>query len=177
MRQTEAIEGGAVHPDDTVAEGVTWLLDRYEYSLYNYLLVQTRNPEIARDCVQHTFVAALEHLQRGRTVQAAWLYKVARNKGIDELRHHQRQDAAADLEVLAAADSSPRAAEVRRAMAQLAPEERELLYLYDVDGFTAEQIGSMIGARVSAVRMRVLRARRRFREVYEREGENHEAAR
>jgi RNA polymerase sigma-70 factor (ECF subfamily) len=166
-----------VHPDDTVAEGVTWLLDRYEYSLYNYLLVQTRDPEIARDCVQHAYLTALEQLRRGRTVQAAWLYKVARNKGIDELRRYQRQGTGAELDTLEATDSTPRAIGVERAMNHLSSEERELLYLYDVDGFTAEQIGSMVGARVSAVRMRVLRARRRFRDVYDYEGENHEAAR
>ena len=51
-------------------------------------------------------------------------------------------------------------------LAQLSPQDREVLYLFDVAGFKTEEIGSMLGVRGTAIRQRLSRARERFRLIY-----------
>lgn len=154
---------------DGVQAQILSLMDRYEQRLYVFLLVRTHNREVARDCLQHALLQALEQLRRGRPVTSAWLYKVARNRATDEIRRVRRtglDPATLDLVPWTQPVSNPRTASVRRAVECLTPDERELLYLFDVDGFSAREIGAVIGIRAGAVRMRVLRARDRFRAAY-----------
>lgn len=147
------------------------LFDRYGRSIYRYLVTLTGDREVASDCLKATFLAAIEQLRKGRSVNAGWLYRVARSRGIDELRRGAKFTPARNaLTGLAESERTVGLASVQRALMALRPEERELLYLYDVDGFTAEEIGAMLGARVNAVRMRVLRARRRFQAAYDAKG-------
>lgn len=146
---------------------VVTLLDQYEVALYRYLLTLTRDKEAARDCLQQTFLLALDHLQRGKDVNASWLYKVARSKATDELRYRRRVSCdLSQLETVPAASKSTRSAAVIRVLAQLLPAEQELLYLYDVDGLTAKELGPVLGIKESGVRMRILRAREHFRVVF-----------
>jgi RNA polymerase sigma-70 factor (ECF subfamily) len=160
----ERLRGNVI---DDARSRVAALLDQYELSLYSYLLALTHDRDIARDCLQQTFLAALEHLRKGRDVNSSWLYKVARSRGIDELRRNRRvaKDSVLFAE-LPVPQPSAQSTDVQRVLAQMRPEEREILYLYDVDGFSAKEIGAMLGTRVNAVRMRVLRARERFRAIY-----------
>jgi RNA polymerase sigma-70 factor (ECF subfamily) len=55
---------------------------------------------------------------------------------------------------------------VESVLAQLSPQDREVLYLFDVAGFKTDEIGAMIGVRGTAVRQRLSRARDRFRLLY-----------
>lgn len=69
---------------------ITSLIHTHEAPLYRFLAALTGNKEIALDCVQDTFIRAYEHPQRGKSVNTQWLYKVARNRAIDEMRRNKR---------------------------------------------------------------------------------------
>lgn len=143
------------------------LMAHYERPLYNYLLVLSGSRDIALDQTQETFLRAFEHLRRDRPINAGWLYKVARNQALNDLKRRKRIAAQIDMaEVMAAESDTGVTFSVHLALARLSTEDREVLYLCDVDGFDAAQIGQMLGIRAGAVRMRILRARRRFREIY-----------
>lgn len=60
-----------------------------------------------------------------------------------------------------------RAARVTEALSRLPAEQREALVLFEVDGFTIEEIAQMQGDSVSAVKTRLSRGRRRLRSHYE----------
>lgn len=164
-RETEAAA-------DATAE-LTRLLDHYEQSLFGFLVVLLGDRERARDCAQDTFIRAYQNLQKGRPVNVQWLFKVGRNRALDLLRRGGRElHVAQPLEEMAPDTSAPsqRTLAVQRALQQLSPGDREILYLAEVDGFNSIQIAEMLDIRSGAVRMRLFRAHARFRRAYEGEG-------
>jgi RNA polymerase sigma-70 factor (ECF subfamily) len=149
-------------------DAITALIHTHEAPLYRFLVALTANREIALDCVQDTFIRAYEHLQRGKRVNTQWLYKVARNRAIDELRRHRRETP--DNEALSriglpATDEDM--AGLRAAFAALAPPDRAILALSAVEGLSGDEIALRLGIRHGAVRTRLHRARERFRRLYE----------
>jgi RNA polymerase sigma-70 factor (ECF subfamily) len=145
------------------------LMSQYQRSLYGFLLLLVADRSLAQDCLQDTFVRAYQHLEKGAAINRQWLYKVARNLAVDELRK-RRKLRLAETELNAFAAHEPqedhRSMRVRQALAQLPTGDRELLYLSGVDGLSAESIGHILGLRPGAVRMRLCRAHKRFRAIY-----------
>jgi RNA polymerase sigma-70 factor (ECF subfamily) len=166
------IDGVHLSDSATSRDVLVELMNRYEQPLSGYLAVLLSDRDAVRDCAQETFLRAYEHLKRGKAVNGQWLYKVARNKAIDHLRHLRRVRSATDtLDSLewTAPGESERIAAVRRTLNQLSPDDREILYLFIVDKFETVEIGAMLGIRVGAVRVRLFRARERFRALYQKD--------
>jgi RNA polymerase sigma-70 factor (ECF subfamily) len=68
-------------------------------------------------------------------------------------------------------DDERRGAErVSRALAVLPPEQREAVVLFEMDGFSVEEIAAIQKVSLSAVKSRLSRARKRLRRHYERLG-------
>jgi len=151
---------------ETPEEKIVSLLGQYEAPLANYLRILLRDDDLVVDCAQDTFLRAYENLRVGREVNSQWLYKVARNRAIDDVRHRQRVRSLRELpENTAAQDhgESDRSKAARRALGQLPSDDREILYLFLIDKFSTTQIAAMLGIRAGAVRVRLSRARERFR--------------
>lgn len=157
-------------PAQDIESALVSLMDRYERKLFTYLMTILRDDDVVIDCVQDTFVRAYEHLRRGRTVNAKWLYTVARNRAMDEFRRDRRLNH--DEETFTRLSYGPgdidTALDVRRAMARLPHRDREVLYLFEVAGFKTAEIGDLLGVSGSAVRQRLLRARERLRGLLDR---------
>ena len=154
---------------DEAREALMGLMDRYERSLCTYLTTLLGDRDLALDCAQETFITCYQHLAGGKQVNARWLYTVARNRAITELRRRQRLQPHDDgLENIPDTRVSEWGGEqaVRRALAALSQEDREVLYLFSVDRLKTEEIAGILGIRATAVRMRLTRARQRFRRIY-----------
>jgi RNA polymerase sigma factor (sigma-70 family) len=87
------------HDDELVAlarggdeQAFAALYQRYFRGLYDFSLRMVRDREAASDVVQTTFVKAWAAVQAPKGVEnvKAWLYAVARNLAIDEIRRRQR---------------------------------------------------------------------------------------
>lgn len=160
----------SIHEEgDEAKETLIALMDRYERPLTTYLTTLLGDRDLALDCAQETFIACYQHLSLGKQVNARWLYTVGRNRAINELRRRQRvqrhDEGLEDIPDTGAADCGREHA-VRRALATLSPEDREVLYLFSVDRLSTEEIAGILGIRGTAVRMRLTRARQRFRRIY-----------
>jgi RNA polymerase sigma-70 factor (ECF subfamily) len=139
------------------------LMDRYERPLYGFLFTLA-GPDDAADHAQETFVRAYEHLCRGKSITRGWLYTVARRLALDQLQRCKRVSLGPELlEQAPAPQPADRAALVRCCLDRLAPHEREVLYLFDIDGLTTSEIAALLGIGGAAVRQRLCRARARFR--------------
>ena len=68
------------------------------------------------------------------------------------------------------ADETWRASRVAEALGALAPEQREAVVLFEIDGFSIEEIAVMQKVSISAVKSRLTRGRERLRRHYERRG-------
>lgn len=62
--------------------------------------------------------------------------------------------------------------DIRKGLSQCSPEDRELLEAYYVEGYTSRELGSRKHCSSGAVRVRVLRAKRRFVSFLERPARN-----
>ena len=153
--------------DSTLEDELVRLMDQHERPIYNFLLALLRDTDVALDCAQDTFLRAYENLRKGKPVNGQWLFKVARNRAMDEFRRRRRVQPELDkLEQIAVHESTDRVMAVRSVMERLSTVDREVLYLFDIAGFKTDEIGAMLGIRGSAVRQRLSRARERFRFLY-----------
>jgi RNA polymerase sigma-70 factor (ECF subfamily) len=152
------------------------LFERYQTPLFNFYLRTTGNRAASEDLVQEVFVRILRHrrtFQQGASF-VTWMYQIARNARIDRFRRLR-------LEVGLGTENEypshhPSAAEslaseqeaelVRRALARLPDDKRELLVLSRFQGLRHDQIGEVLGCQAGAVKVRVFRALRELRQIY-----------
>lgn len=68
-------------------------VDKYGDYLYRYALMRLRDPEVAEDAVQETFLAALKNIHQfdGRVDVKYWLRGILRNKTVDHVRKSVRR--------------------------------------------------------------------------------------
>jgi len=69
----------------------------------------------------------------------------------------------------AEADRVDGAERMTRALHTLAPKEREAIVLFEIEGFTVDEIAGIQGGSLSAVKSRLARARTRLRRHYEKD--------
>jgi RNA polymerase sigma-70 factor (ECF subfamily) len=134
---------------------------------------------LAEDLCQDTFLKALCHWEQHAEIanMTAWLYRIATNTAYDQLRRRRRIVFASlgagvrpfDDRVVESrlAEQEP----VRQVLARLSPGARHLL-LCIYAGHTTREVAAVLECSDAAVRLRLFRARRRFREIYAAIGAN-----
>ncbi|HEV2150482.1 MAG TPA: RNA polymerase sigma factor [Longimicrobiaceae bacterium] len=146
------------------------LVERYQAVLHRYARGMLRDADLASDVVQDSFVKAYTHLESCRDPSrfGAWLYRIVVNRCRDQLKRRRRTVVPLEEHTAAAPDSDGPAlrtdrAELREALegalAALPEHQREAFLLRHVDGRSYDEMAPMLNASVSALKMRVLRAR------------------
>ena len=154
------------------------LFERHHRQVYNYLYRLTGSCQQAEDLVQDVFFRILKYRDtyRPRTSFVAWMYQVARNAHIDSRRKHRietawNEDAPEPLSHERPSDEQLRREQevrlVRRALAALPPDKREVLLLSRYQNLKYEQIGQILGCEVNTVKQRVFRAVKALSDKYE----------
>jgi RNA polymerase sigma factor (sigma-70 family) len=129
---------------------------------------------LCEEASQQTFLRAWRASGRidvGREL-APWLATIARRVAIDLYRREARRvtspldSVAPDEPALVSPDAAAEDVydvwEVRRAVSELPEEEREIVRLQHLDGFTHAQIATRLGVPVGTVKSRSFRAHRRL---------------
>lgn len=129
------------------------------------------------DLVQETFLRMVRGLPNWKAQQpfAHWLLRIATNTGRDYFRRQavrrrwQGESPTAEASPPEPTDPAPdpaaRAAanEVKTILAQLSPDERTLLTLHHLEGWSLAQIAAQFGWTLTATKLRAWRARRQLR--------------
>jgi len=156
------------------------LMELHAGQVYRLALRMLGNREEAEDVQQDTFVQAFRRLRnfRGEAPFRAWVCAIAARNCLMRMRRSSRRPEQAPEEVAAYASagldvheqvgSLALAARVQRALAALSPPDRLLIVLKYVEQFSHEQIAQVLGCSVESSRSRLLRAKRLFREHYQR---------
>lgn len=152
---------------------------RYQAPVFRYLL-STTDSDSAEDALQETFIAAWRNASsfRGCDSARAWVFTIARH-ALSRLHRRRagepnRFEQFDDLDVLGCAagwglapveDFSTRIEDrdlLERALRSLAPEDREVLVLRELEGLSGEETAALLDVSVSAMKSRLHRARLRL---------------
>lgn len=153
------------------------LYARYERRLYGYVRRMVGESGRAEDLLQEVFMKVLSDrsFDPGRGRFSAWLFTVARNACLMELRSQQRRGAAHRKIPEPSPSRAPDellepSRRVERALAELSEAQRQLLLLKQVGQLTYAEIAAVIGVAEGTVKSRLHEATRRFRATLEPEG-------
>ena len=146
----------------------------------------TGDADLAADAVQDAYVRAYTslHTFRGSSSFSTWLYRIVVNVSLDALRRRARspepltavteEDEVRELDVADASTDPGEAVEVRerrrmvlRALRRLSDDHRTVLVLFDLNGFSYDEIAEMLEVPLGTVKSRLNRARLALREVME----------
>ena len=89
----------------------------------------------------------------------SYLYKIATNLFHDRWRRRESPEAVS-VTAPSHEDNPEARTDVRRALEQLKPRERQLLWLAHVEGFDHKEIARLMGLKVASIRVLLFRARR-----------------
>ncbi len=165
-----------VHVERHAAEGSDALIeayDAYQRDIHGYLRAATRDPDVAEDLTQETFIRLLREIQAGRTPEniRAWLYTVATNLVTSRGRRMAVAERFKAVIAIRGSADSPEQETVRnerqdlvqQALAKLPTDDRTALLL-SAHGFAGRDIASVLGRSEGATRTLLCRARIRLRE-------------
>lgn len=152
------------------------LFERHHRALFNFFLRLTGERQASEDLVQDVFLRILKYhaTYRPGSQYRAWMYQLARHAYLDR-RKPATQEVPLDVLAEDTPSRAPAASEtlqrdqqaalVRRALARLPEDKREVLVLSRYQGLSYEQVGTLLGIEVGAVKVRVYRAVRALRAI------------
>jgi RNA polymerase sigma-70 factor, ECF subfamily len=164
------------------------LLRRYERPVFSLIYRMVRDRALAEDLAQETFIKVLNALESYRPEYkfSSWIFKIANNAAIDQLRRHELDTLSLDgaphartadeveATALQAADRSESPLEelesretgsaIERAIARLRPEYRTAILLRHVEGRSYEEIAEVMDLPLGTVKTYIHRARLELRE-------------
>ncbi|MBI5832401.1 MAG: sigma-70 family RNA polymerase sigma factor [Armatimonadetes bacterium] len=157
------------------------LVDRYQSKVYNLAYRLLGDPDEASDVAQEAFLRIYRGLQsfQGGSALTTWVYRIVHNLCLDEMKKKRRRpqivtdpadtDEGGEPLIDRLSDQSDepegqilgdeRAAAVRAAVYRMKSHHRDVLVLYDLEGFSYNEIADMLKTNVGTVKSRLNRAR------------------
>src|ERR1700730_7983108 len=150
-------------------------------SLYGYALILTRDQTAAEDLVQETYLRAMRAFGQlmANSNLKSWLFVIMRNAWLNQLRHtrsgprfvelddegvefvHQKNLVNEDPHVVYLRKLERE--QIRGAIAGLPEPYREIIVLRDLEGFSYQEIATMLECPAGTVMSRLGRARAKLR--------------
>ena len=167
------------------------LIRRYERPVFSLIYRMVRDRELAEDLAQETFVKALNAIEsyRPEFKFSSWIFKIANNAAIDQLRRRELDtlslDGSPNAETADAVEATALQVSDRKetpleelearelggaieiAIAQLRPEYRACILLRHVEGRPYEEIAEMLSLPLGTVKTYIHRARNELRQALE----------
>jgi RNA polymerase sigma-70 factor, ECF subfamily len=164
------------------------LIRRHQQRVFGLVSGILRRRDDVEDVVQQVFLKVFVSLKRfdHRSAFSTWLYKISVNECWDYLRKRKvrplmyeadlSEDQVSSLDGVLSADRPPESpserAEIRDLLEQmlekLADDDRQLLILKEVEGFSVQELAAMLDLNVNTVKVRLFRSRAKLMDVYKR---------
>jgi RNA polymerase sigma-70 factor (ECF subfamily) len=152
------------------------LVRRYQEPLYRHAYGMLGDADAAADLVQDSLVKAYTRLATCDPDRfAAWLFRILRNRCKDYLKSRRRRDvpllddgphaAPPSDDPVVTLERSELGQVVADALARIPEPQREAFLLKHVEGRSYEEMAEMLDAGISALKMRVMRAREALQEL------------
>jgi RNA polymerase sigma-70 factor, ECF subfamily len=175
------------------------LVDKYKQPVVNLVARTINDPTEAEDIAQHVFVQVFKAAHRYEVTAkfSTWLFTIARNLSLNEIRRRSRHPASSLDETFADDDEHPirqapdirtsgptetllqgeLEAKVEEAIAELPEKQRTALLMCRHEEFSYEEIARVVGCSLSATKSLIHRARETLKQrlkPYLRSGAWHE---
>jgi RNA polymerase sigma factor (sigma-70 family) len=143
----------------------------YHRPAYSVAFRVTQCPEMAQEIAQEAFITAFRKIRqyRGDAPFWGWLRRVVVNHAISTIRRNRRHDTV-ELQDYHEPEA-PRqeqlglAMDLEAALARLGTEDRAVVWLHDVEGYSHKEIADLFGKTESFSKTRLSRARSRLRDL------------
>jgi RNA polymerase sigma-70 factor (ECF subfamily) len=165
-------------------EALSVIYDTFSPVLFTYSQRLLGNASLSEECVAETFSRFLQALKKGRgptTHLRAYLYRIAHNWVTDYYRRsHPDQPGEEELDLIQGEsddpvdeDSATSNQEVRSALLRLPEQQRQVITLRYLEGWSHEEIAASLGKSVNAIKVIQHRAVRALqRKLVRKTGEN-----
>lgn len=168
------------------------LIGEHQKRIFSIAFRMAGNPEDAADMAQEVLIKIFKNLGKfqGNSKFSTWVYRVATNTCLDELKKLRRHTAYSldqELETeegsVAAelADEAPTPEEsterrdlqrvVSEAIGMLSEDHKKAILLRDMQGFSYEEIANILQCSVGTVKSRINRARAQLKKILIKNGE------
>jgi len=158
----------------------TLIVRAYEAPIFNYVLRMVGDRTLAEDLTQDVFFRVYRGL-RGYSRRArftTWLFQVAKNRVVDELRAAERRprsilaiEDTPQLEVVdAPIEQSEAIGVLLHTVEKLSPDLKEALLLRDITGLSYNEIADTLEVTLATVKWRIFKAREEVQQALEEQG-------
>ena len=184
MERVAAIEG--VRPfdrDEAHRQKFVGLVDNIRVELYNFAFRLTGSREDAEDLLQEAYFKAFKyfHQLRDEGKFKEWIFQITANQFKNYLRRKKKentiyQDEMEHVFVEPAAEihnpdvrylQSDRTKVIRDALELISPKMRSVLVLFEIEGFSIEEVSDSLKISRGTVKSRLHYARKKLREILE----------
>jgi RNA polymerase sigma-70 factor (ECF subfamily) len=160
IRQAQTGDAGAVRA----------LYQRHAARVYAVVRRVAGDDALAEDWAQEAWVRAFRALPtfRGDSLFTTWLHRIAVNSALHGRRSRERRTGREEAmdEAACTAPTGDRCVlrlRLEKAMARLPEGMRRVLVLHDVEGYTHEEIGEMLGVNPGTCKSQLFKARAKMR--------------
>jgi RNA polymerase sigma-70 factor, ECF subfamily len=155
--------------------GLAGLMSRYQDRLLRYLLRLLGEEAVSEDVFQQTWLHATERIRRYDPDRpfGPWLFTVARNLALDELRRRRPESLDESAEEpaangpegdpLSSAVAGQRRGRLAEALAALPPLDREVVALRFEEDLALSEVAAVLGVPLPTAKARLYRALSRLR--------------
>lgn len=162
------------------------LVEQYQGRIYSMILGMVKDEEHAWDITQDSLIKAFKKLDSFRVDSSfyTWLYRIASNSAIDYLRKAKRRrteefddgigakDQAGMIDPMYSTTSPSKDLErsqlkdrIFEAMQHISPEQRQIVLLREVEGYSYKEISETMDIPEGTVMSRLFYARRKLQEL------------
>lgn len=158
----------------------SYLVNRYSDMVYSLVFKLLKNQADAEDLSQEVFIAAFKSLPafKGSAKFSTWLYRIAYNKAVSELRKNNPElltekesflenRGGAEFQNSGLSDEEEAIAQLQKAIRDLSQEEQLLIMLHYFENQSIEEISQVTRLSESNVKVKLFRTRKKLKEQLE----------
>jgi len=152
------------------------LVDRYQKAVFNLALRMLQDADDAEDVAQAVFLKIYERLAQYNPHYRffSWIYRIAMNETLNFLRQRKPMDRMEENTVETSAmedvERADTAWQIGEALKELSTDQRAVVVLKHFEGFSYEEIATILNVSEKKVKSRLFSARKILRVVLEQRG-------
>ncbi|KPK64351.1 hypothetical protein AMJ83_02740 [candidate division WOR_3 bacterium SM23_42] len=168
------VDGAKKGDEDALSQLCVYVYSR----IYSYVFYRVNQPEDAEDLTSEVVLKVIKALKNQRGNFHAWMYKIAKHALIDFYRKKavRRELSLSDLSHDIADKSADFSRQtltrerLRKGMQRLTEEQRQVIILRFIEGFSNSEAAEFMGKSVGAIKVLQFRALRALRDYFSRQG-------